>query len=99
MAEIARGRADQLGHLMLHLELAAIDLQDVLLAAVQDVGQSLHGLGLSRPGGPQKQEDSDGTALRRQSSLEHLDVGDDDAGGGGLSYDLLRKDGGEIFGE
>ena len=58
MAQIAGRRADQLGHLVLHLELAAIHLEDVFLAAVQHVGQRFDGLGLARAGGAEQQKDA-----------------------------------------
>ena len=98
MAQVAGRRADQLGHLMLHLELAAIHLEDVLFGAVQHFGQRFHGLGLAGAGGSQQQEDADRPAFGRQAGLEHLDIGNDDPGGGGLSDHLLRQNGGQIFG-
>ena len=42
MPQVAGRRADQLGHLMLHLELAAIDLEDVLFRTVQDFGEGFN---------------------------------------------------------
>ena len=90
MAQIAGRRADQLGDLVLHLELAAIHLENVLFAAVQHFGQRLHGLGLARAGGSQQQEHANRPAFRRQARLEHLDVGNDDSRGGRLAHHLLR---------
>ena len=89
MPQVAGRRADQLGHLVLHLEFAAVDLEHVLLGAVQDFGQSFHGLGLAGAGGPQQQKDADRPAFRGESRLVHLDVGDNDPGGSGLSDNLL----------
>ena len=97
MAQVAGRRADQLGDLMLHLELAAIHLEHVLFAAVQHFGQRLDGLGLARAGGPQQQEHAHRPAFRRQARLKHLDIGNDDPRGGRLADDLLRQDAGEIF--
>ena len=91
MAQIAGRRADQLGDLVLHLELAAIHFQDILLAAVQHFGQRFHGLGLARAGGPQQQEHAHRPAFGRQTGLEHLNIGNDDARRGGLPDHLLRQ--------
>ena len=90
VAEIAGRGADELGHLVLHLVLAAIDLEDVLLAAVQDLGQRLNGLGLAGTGGTQQEENPYRPALGSKARLEHLDVGDDVLHGGRLPNDLLR---------
>ena len=51
MTQVSRGRADELGDLVLHLELAAIHLEKVLLAAVQHLGERLHGFGFTGAGG------------------------------------------------
>ena len=97
MAQISGRRADQLGDLVLHLELAAIDLENVLLAAVQDFGQRFDGLGLARSGGAQQQKHAHRAAFRSETRLEHLNVGNDDLGRGRLSHDLLRQNGGQIL--
>ena len=74
MAEIPGRRADELRDLVLHLKLAAIYSEQVLLASVQGVGQGFDSPGLSGPGGSQQQEDSGGAAVGRESRLVHLDV-------------------------
>ena len=75
---------------MLHLEFAAIHLEDVLFAAVQHFSQGLHGFGFARAGRSQQQEHPHRPAFRRQTRLKHLDVWNDYAGGGGLAYNFLR---------
>jgi hypothetical protein len=90
MPQVAGRRADQLGDLVLHLELAAVHFEDVLFAAVQHFGECLHGLGFARAGGSQQQEHAYRPAFRRQTGLEHLDVGNDHPGGVGLAYHSLR---------
>ena len=97
VAQVAGRRADELGDLVLHLELAAIHLEHVLFAAVQHVGQRFHGLGLARAGGAQQQEHPDGTALRRQARLEHLNVRNDHARSRRLPHHLLRQNRGEVL--
>ncbi len=97
VAQIAGRRADQLGDLVLHLELAAIHLEDVLLAAVQHFGQRFHGLGFARAGGSQQQEHAHRPAFRRQAGLVHLNVGNDDPRGGRLADNFLRKNRREIL--
>ena len=97
MAQVAGRRADQLGDFVLHLELAAIHLEHVLLAAVQDFGQRFHGFGLARAGRSQQQEDAHRAAFRREAGLEHLDVGNDDARRGRLADHLLRQNRGQIL--
>src|SRR5207249_8001187 len=82
--KITRRRADQLGDLMLHLKLAAVDLQKILFAAVQNVRQRLHGLGLSRSRRSEQQEDADWPALGSQAGLEHLNVRNNHPRGGRL---------------
>ena len=89
MPQVAGRRADQFGHLVLHLELAAIDLEDVLLGAMQDVGEGLDGLGFAGAGWAQQEKNTDRTAFGGESGLVHLDVGDDDAGGCRLPDDFL----------
>ena len=89
MPQVAGRRADQLGYLVLHLELAAVDLEDVFFGAMQDVGEGFDRLGLAGAGGTQQQEDADRPALGGEPGLVHLDVGDDDPRGSRLPDDLL----------
>ena len=44
VAQVSGWCANQLGHLMIHLKLAAVHAQHILLAAVQDAGERFHGL-------------------------------------------------------
>ena len=97
VAQISGRRANQFGHLVLHLELAAIHLEDVLLAAVQHVGQRFDGLGFPGTGGPQQEKHSDRAALGRQAGLKHLNVGNNDPRGRRLTDDLLRQYRGQVF--
>src|ERR1017187_699714 len=98
VAQIAGGRADQLGHLVLHLKFAAIHLEDVLLAAVQDFGEGFDGLGLARSSGPQQQEHANRAAFRSEAGLEHLYIRNDEARGGRLPHYRARKDRRKVFG-
>ena len=91
VAQVSGRRADQLGHLVLHLELAAIHLEHVLLAAVQHFGQRFDGFGFARAGGSEQQEYAHRTAFGRKPRLKHLNVGNDDVRGGRLSDHLLGK--------
>ena len=91
MAEVARRRADELGDLVVRLELAAVDLDDLLLAAVQHLGQRLDGPRLAGAGRAEQQEDADGPPFRVQPRLIHLDVRDDALHRGRLADDLARE--------
>ena len=97
VAQVAGRRADQLGDFVLHLELAAVHFEQVLLAAVEDFGQRFHRLGFAGAGGPQQQEDPYRAAFRGQAGLKHLDVGNDDASHRRLPHNLLRKNRGQIL--
>ena len=77
MAQVAWRRADELGDLVLHLELATVDSEDVLLAAVQDLGQRLDGFRLARARWTQEQENAGGAPLRRKTGLVDLQIGHD----------------------
>ena len=89
VAQVSGRRANQLRHLVFHLELAAIHLENVLLAAVKHVGQRFDGLGFAGSGGAQQQEHAHRAAFRRQTGLEHLNVGDNDPRGRGLAHNFL----------
>ena len=97
VAQVSGRRADQFGDLVLHLELAAIHLENVLLAAVQHVGQRFDGLGLAGTSRSQQQEHTHRAAFRRQAGLEHLNVRDNHPRGGGLADDFLRQYRGQVF--
>ena len=90
MAEISGRRPDELGDFMFHLKFAAIHLDHILRAAMQDLGQSFDGLRLAGTGGAQQQEHTYGTPLGREAGLEHLNIGNDDVGSGRLADDFLR---------
>ncbi len=89
MSQVAGRRADQFGHLVLHLELAAIHLENVLFAAVQNFGEGFHGLGFAGAGGSQQQKHPYRAAFRGQARLEHLYVRDYHPRGRGLSHHFL----------
>jgi hypothetical protein len=76
MPQISGRRADQFGDLVLHLEFAAIDFQQVLRAAVQRFGERFHSARLAGAGGTQQQEHADGPVFGRQAGLKHLDIRD-----------------------
>ena len=77
MPQVSRGRTDQLGDFMFHLELAAVDAQHVFFSAVKYIGQSLHSASLAGTGGTQQQEDSGGSSFRSESGAVHLHVWND----------------------
>jgi len=77
VSEIARRCSNQFGDLVLHLELAAVYLEDVLFAAMQHFGERFNRLGLASTSGAQQQENSNRPAFRRKTCLEHLNVRDD----------------------
>jgi hypothetical protein len=82
---------------VLHLELAAIHLEDVLFAPVQHFSQGFDGLRLAGPGRAQQQEDADRPPFRGKASLEHLDIGNDDARGRRLPHNTLGQDGCQVL--
>ena len=97
VAEITGRSPDQLGHLVLHLELAAIHLQQTFLAAVKDLRQGFNGLGLPSTRGAQQQENSHRPPFRSQACLEHLDVGNNDVTDRWLPHYLVRQLRRQIF--
>ena len=97
MPQISRRRSDQLGDFVLHLELAAVDAHQALLAAVQCVGQRLHGARLAGAGGTQQQEHARRPAFGPQSRAIHLYVRNNLRDGVSLSYQPARKLLGEFF--
>ena len=97
MAQISGRRANQFRHLVFHLELAAIHLEDVLLAAVKHVRERFNGLGLSGTGRPQQEKHPHRAALRGQAGLKHLNVGDNHPRGRRLADDLLRQYRRQVF--
>jgi hypothetical protein len=80
-----------------HLELAAIHLEDILLAAVQDLGQSFDCFGFAGAGRSQEEEHPDGASFGSQPGQEHLDIRHDNACRLGLSHYFLGKNRGEVF--
>ena len=48
VSQVPRRCANELGHFMLHLEFAAVHLQDVFLAAVQHFRQRFYSFGFAR---------------------------------------------------
>ena len=91
MAEISRRRADQLGDLVVGLELAAIDLEDGFRRAVQHLGERLHRARLAGAGRAEQQEDARRAVGRRKSRLVHLQVRDDVLHRRGLSHHLAGQ--------
>ena len=77
MAQIARRRTDEFRDFVLHLKFAAIHFEQMLLAAMQHIGECFYRTRLSGSGGTQQQEHSRGPAFGRESSLVHLYVGHD----------------------
>ena len=73
MADIARRGANQLGHFVVRLVLGAIDLEQMLGAAVQNLGERFDGPRLARPGRAQKQEDARRSIGRIEARLVGLD--------------------------
>ena len=91
MTEIAGWRANQLGHFVVGLELAAVDLDHLPIAAVQDLGQGLDGAGLAGAGRAEQQEDADRPPLGVQPGLVHLHVRHDALHGRRLADDLAGE--------
>ena len=98
MPHVPGRRADQLGHLMLVLELAAVDLHDPAHVSVEHLGQRLHGTGLTRSGRSEEQKNTDRSVLRSESRLMELNTRDDVLQGVGLSNDLARKEPDQLVG-
>src|SRR4051794_39517142 len=77
MAKVSGRRADQLRDFMLHLEFAAVDLEDVLAASVQNFRESFHGARLACACRAEQEHNSDRSSLGGESSLVHLNEGHD----------------------
>ena len=89
MAEIAGRSANQLGHLVLHLKLAAIDFDDLLLAAVQQLGNRFDSFCLTGSGRTEQQEDAGRAPLGSEARLIHVDIRHDRLGRGRLPHHFL----------
>src|SRR5271157_297506 len=78
VAEIPRGRADDLGDLVGVLEFGAVDLDDGAGAAEENFGGGFNDAGLAGAGGADKKQIADGAPGGVESSgedLEQLDEG------------------------
>jgi hypothetical protein len=91
MAEVSRGRANQLRHLVVRLEFAAVDLHDLAIAAVQDLGKRFDRARLAGTGGTEQQKDADGPILGVEPGLIHLDVRHDAPHRARLADHLARQ--------
>ena len=91
MSQISRRRADQFRDFVLHLKLAAVDFQNIFLAAVEHFRQRFDGSGLSRSGGTEQEKNSSRPAFGREAGLIHLHVGNYLGQGVRLPDDAIRK--------
>ena len=90
--------ADELGHLVLVLELTAVDLHDSAHVPVEHLGQRLHGAGLAGAGRPEKEEYADRPAVGREARLMELNARDDVFQRMRLPDDFARKDTDQLVG-
>lgn len=96
VAEVAGGRADEFGDLVLHLELAAVDAEEVGGAAVENFGEGLDSVGLAGAGGTKQEKDAAGASGRREAGLKDLDARSDGVNGLVLADDAAAKLGGNV---
>src|ERR1700692_3073648 len=73
VAEIARGRADDLGDFVGVLEFGAVDFDDGAGAAEENFCGGFDNAGLAGAGGPEEEQIADGAAGRVESSGENLE--------------------------
>src|SRR5579859_118580 len=73
VAEIARGRADDLRDFVRVLEFGAVDLDDGAGAAKKNFSGGFDNTGLAGAGRPEEEQVADGTAGRIKSSGEDLE--------------------------
>ena len=59
---------------MIQLKFTAVDSQDLLLAAVQGVGERFYRARLAGPGWPEQEEHADGPPFRGKTRAMHLYV-------------------------
>lgn len=74
MAQVAGRRTDKLGHLVLHLELAAIHSQKGFVAAVQNLRQCLHSSRFSRACRAEQQKYACQTSFGREPRAVNLHI-------------------------
>ena len=87
--EIPRRRPDEFRDLVVHLELAAVDTQDVLWRAVEHFSQCFHRSGFSRARRPKKKKYTGWSPFRPEAGLVHPDVRHDSLHSGVLADDSL----------
>src|SRR4029079_6916117 len=73
------------------LELATVDLEEILRAPVQHLRNCLDRPGLPRAGRTQQEKDSSAPSLGSEASLAHIHVGYNRACSRGLPYNLFRE--------
>ena len=98
MAQRARRRTNEFRDFVLHLKFAAIHFEQMLLAAVQHIGECFYRARLTGSGGAQQQEHSRRSAFGRESRLMHLYVRYDLREGLGLTDHTRRQLSEEITG-
>src|ERR1017187_10534495 len=102
IADVAGRRALQSGNGMGFLELRHVDADEVLFAAIEEVGESQSGFGLADTGGAGQKEDADGAAGIVERSAGGADAFGDAGEGVSLADDaaaevvLELKDGGDL---
>jgi len=72
VAEIARGRADELGNFVRMLELGAVDLDNQARVAKQDFRSGFHDAGLAGAGGTKKEQIAYGASRGVKAGAEDL---------------------------
>jgi hypothetical protein len=85
MAKVSRRRANETGHLMLHLKLAAVNPEEFPVATVQRFGQRFDRPRLAGAGRPEEKEYTHRPAHGSEVGLVHPNIGNDRLDGGRLA--------------
>lgn len=91
VAEVAGRRADEFGDLVFHLELAAVDAEEVGGTAVENFGEGLDSVGLAGSGRTKQEEDAARASGRSEARLKDLDARSDGVDSLVLSDDTAAK--------
>src|SRR6266545_37290 len=90
VTEITGRSPNKFGCFMFHLKFAAIDFENLLLVAMQQFGNRLDGLGLTRTSWSEQQEDTGRPACWSQTRLIHVNVRHNSFGSSRLAHNLTR---------
>src|SRR5579863_2719692 len=91
VAEVTRGRANDLGDFVGVLELGAVDLDDGARAAEENFGGGFDDARFAGAGGAEEEQVADGPAGRVESSGEDLEQFDERLNAVVLAYDLRAQ--------